>query len=90
MTFSVLARCEKTGQFGMAIATRPIAIGAKCPFVRPHIGGLMVQVLRAGRAGCLDGFTGFGTFSMGIGVPRFRMVPNKSFSVSSPVSSFGC
>jgi len=43
MTFSVLARCEKTGQFGMAIATRPIAIGAKCPFVRPHIGGLMVQ-----------------------------------------------
>ncbi len=43
MTFSVLARCEHTGQFGMAIATRPIAIGAKCPFVRPHIGGLMVQ-----------------------------------------------
>ena len=34
MTFSVLARCEKTGQFGMAIATRPIAIGAKCPFAR--------------------------------------------------------
>jgi uncharacterized Ntn-hydrolase superfamily protein len=43
VTFSVLARCEETGQFGMAIATRPIAIGAKCPFVRPHIGGLMVQ-----------------------------------------------
>jgi len=43
LTFSVLARCEQTGQFGMAIATRPIAIGAKCPFVRPHIGGLVVQ-----------------------------------------------
>jgi uncharacterized Ntn-hydrolase superfamily protein len=43
LTFSVLARCEETGHFGMAIATRPIAIGAKCPFVRPHIGGLMVQ-----------------------------------------------
>lgn len=43
MTFSLLARCETTGQFGMAIATRPIAIGAKCPFVRPHIGGLVVQ-----------------------------------------------
>jgi uncharacterized Ntn-hydrolase superfamily protein len=43
MTFSVLARCETTGQFGMAIATRPIAIGAKCPFVRPRIGGLLVQ-----------------------------------------------
>ncbi|WP_270933542.1 DUF1028 domain-containing protein [Falsiroseomonas oryzae] len=43
MTFSLLARCEETGQFGMAIATRPIAIGAKCPFVRSHIGGLVVQ-----------------------------------------------
>lgn len=43
MTFSVLARCERTGMFGMAIATRPIAIGAKCPFVRPKIGGLVVQ-----------------------------------------------
>ncbi len=43
MTFSVLGRCPETGQFGMAIATRPIAIGAKCPFVRPHIGGLLVQ-----------------------------------------------
>lgn len=43
MTFSVLARCERTGMFGMAIATRPIAIGAKCPFVRAKIGGLVVQ-----------------------------------------------
>jgi uncharacterized Ntn-hydrolase superfamily protein len=43
LTFSVLARDPKTGQFGMAIATRPIAIGAKCPFVRAHIGGLVVQ-----------------------------------------------
>ena len=43
MTFSIIARCPRTGMFGMAIATRPMAIGAKCPFVRPHIGGLMVQ-----------------------------------------------
>lgn len=43
MTYSVLARCERTGMFGMAIATRPIAIGAKCPFVRAKIGGLVVQ-----------------------------------------------
>jgi len=43
MTFSIIARCARTNMFGMAIATRPMAIGAKCPFVRPHIGGLMVQ-----------------------------------------------
>jgi uncharacterized Ntn-hydrolase superfamily protein len=43
MTFSIIARCERTGMFGIAIATRPMAIGAKCPFLRPGIGGLVVQ-----------------------------------------------
>ncbi len=43
MTFSIIARCEETGMFGMAIATRPMAIGAKCPFLAPGIGGLLVQ-----------------------------------------------
>jgi uncharacterized Ntn-hydrolase superfamily protein len=43
MTFSIIARCEKSGMFGIAIATRPMAIGAKCPFLRAGIGGLVVQ-----------------------------------------------
>jgi uncharacterized Ntn-hydrolase superfamily protein len=43
MTFSIIARCPDTNMFGMAIATRPMAIGAKCPFIRPAIGGLLVQ-----------------------------------------------
>jgi uncharacterized Ntn-hydrolase superfamily protein len=43
MTFSIIARCERSGMFGIAIATRPMAIGAKCPFLRPGIGGLVVQ-----------------------------------------------
>ena len=43
MTFSIIARCPETNMFGMAIATRPMAIGAKCPFIRPTIGGLLVQ-----------------------------------------------
>ena len=43
MTFSIIARCSRTGMFGIAIATRPMAIGAKCPFLRAGIGGLVVQ-----------------------------------------------
>ncbi len=43
MTFSIIARCERTGMLGIAIATRPMAIGAKCPFLKPGIGGLVVQ-----------------------------------------------
>jgi Family of unknown function (DUF1028) len=30
VTFSIIARCERTGMFGIGIATRPMAIGAKC------------------------------------------------------------
>ncbi|MBC7803529.1 MAG: DUF1028 domain-containing protein [Candidatus Parcubacteria bacterium] len=43
MTFSIIARCNRTGMFGIGIATRPMAIGAKCPFLRAGIGGLVVQ-----------------------------------------------
>ncbi len=43
MTFSIIARCPETGMFGIAIATRPMAIGAKCPFLKAGVGGLVVQ-----------------------------------------------
>lgn len=43
MTFSLIARCGRTGMFGIGIATRPMAIGAKCPFLKAGIGGLVVQ-----------------------------------------------
>lgn len=43
MTFSIIAHCKRTGMFGIAIATRPMAIGAKCPFLKAGIGGLVVQ-----------------------------------------------
>ena len=43
MTFSIIARCARTGMFGIGIATRPMAIGAKCPFLKAGIGGLVVQ-----------------------------------------------
>jgi uncharacterized Ntn-hydrolase superfamily protein len=43
VTFSIIARCARTGMFGIGIATRPMAIGAKCPFLKASIGGLVVQ-----------------------------------------------
>src|SRR3954465_14313880 len=43
MPFPNIAKCDKTGMFGIAIATRPMAIGAKCPFLKAGIGGLVVQ-----------------------------------------------
>ena len=34
MTFSITARCEKTGQLGIAISTKVIAVGARCTFAK--------------------------------------------------------
>ena len=38
MTFQIAGRCATTGRFGVAIATRPIAVGARCPFFAPGEG----------------------------------------------------
>ncbi len=43
MTFSITARCEKTGQFGVAVTTRVPAVGALCPFVEAGVGGVATQ-----------------------------------------------
>jgi uncharacterized Ntn-hydrolase superfamily protein len=43
MTFSLAARCERTGMFGVAITTASIAVGGRCPFVRGGVGAVLTQ-----------------------------------------------
>ncbi len=43
MTFSLAARCERTGMFGVAITTASVAVGARCPFVRGGVGAVLTQ-----------------------------------------------
>ncbi|MBA1272907.1 DUF1028 domain-containing protein [Stutzerimonas azotifigens] len=43
MTFSITGRCAKTGQMGIAISSSSIAVGARCPWVRPGIGAVSTQ-----------------------------------------------
>lgn len=43
MTFSVTARCERTGQLGVAITTSSIAVGSRCPWVRAGVGAVATQ-----------------------------------------------
>jgi len=38
MTFQIAGRCERTGRFGVAISTRPLAVGARCPYFAPGQG----------------------------------------------------
>ncbi|MDN7244638.1 DUF1028 domain-containing protein [Planococcus shenhongbingii] len=42
-TFSITARDEKTGQFGVAVSTKVPAVGCLCPFVKAGVGAIATQ-----------------------------------------------
>lgn len=42
-TFSIAARCERTGMLGVAVSTAVPAVGAICPFVKPGVGAIATQ-----------------------------------------------
>lgn len=42
-TFSISARCTRTGMLGVAVSTAVPGVGGICPFVEPHIGAVSTQ-----------------------------------------------
>jgi uncharacterized Ntn-hydrolase superfamily protein len=45
MTWSIIARDSATGQFGIAVATRFFAVGARVPYIAPGRGAIATQAL---------------------------------------------
>src|ERR1700736_5436207 len=45
MTWSIIARDNATGQFGIAVATKFFAVGARVPHIAAGIGGVATQAL---------------------------------------------
>jgi uncharacterized Ntn-hydrolase superfamily protein len=45
MTWSIIARDNATGQFGIAVATRFFAVGARVPYVAAGVGAIATQAL---------------------------------------------
>src|SRR6201994_4819328 len=45
MTWSIIARDGATGQFGIAVATKFFAVGARVPHIAPAIGAVATQAL---------------------------------------------
>jgi len=43
MTISIVARCERTGAFGVAISSSSPAVGSRCPNVRAGVGAVSSQ-----------------------------------------------
>ena len=52
-TFAISARCPETGKFGVAISTRPIGVGSRCPFIRPGLGVVVTMAVTDPRLGPL-------------------------------------
>lgn len=42
-TFSIVARCPRTGMVGVAVCTAVPAVGALCPFAKPGVGAIATQ-----------------------------------------------
>lgn len=43
MTFSIVARCERTGHLGVAVATAVPAVGSMCPYLTAGVGAASTQ-----------------------------------------------
>jgi uncharacterized Ntn-hydrolase superfamily protein len=51
MTFSVVARCARTGQFGVAVASSSPAVAARCAYARAGRGAVTTQNITDPRLG---------------------------------------
>jgi uncharacterized Ntn-hydrolase superfamily protein len=45
MTWSIIAKDNEAGQFGIAVATRFFAVGARVPFIAARVGAIATQAL---------------------------------------------
>jgi len=52
-TFSLVGRCDRTGMFGIAIATSEMAVGSRCIHVAPGAGAIVTQASTNPRLGHL-------------------------------------
>jgi len=52
-TFSIIGRCDRTGMFGIAIATAEMAVGSRCIHVAPGVGAVITQASTNPRLGHL-------------------------------------
>jgi uncharacterized Ntn-hydrolase superfamily protein len=65
-TFSLVGRCERTGMFGIAIATSEMAVGSRCIHVAPGVGAIVTQASTNPRLGHL----GLNLLRLGYPAPR--------------------
>jgi uncharacterized Ntn-hydrolase superfamily protein len=65
MTFTIIARCSRTGMLGIGTATRSPAVGVRVPFIRPRLGAVAIMAIADQRLGQ----TGLNLLEMGYKAP---------------------
>ncbi|RMF86995.1 MAG: DUF1028 domain-containing protein [Nitrospinota bacterium] len=65
-TFSIVGRCARTGMLGIGIATRSMAVGARCVYARASVGAVASQASTDPRLGLL----GLRLLEMGYSAPK--------------------
>ena len=50
-TFTIVGRCDRTGMFGVATATRSLAVGARVPHVKSQTGAIAIMAIADPRLG---------------------------------------
>lgn len=53
MTFTLIARCPRTGMLGIGTATNAFCVGVRVPFVRRRIGAVAIMAMADERLGAL-------------------------------------
>lgn len=53
MTFTLVARCERTGMLGIGTATRAPAVGVRVPHIKPQLGAVAIMAIADERLGPL-------------------------------------
>lgn len=51
MTFTVVARCKRTGMLGIGTATSSFAVGVRVPFIKPRLGAVAIMAIADERLG---------------------------------------
>ncbi|MBM3600819.1 MAG: DUF1028 domain-containing protein [Alphaproteobacteria bacterium] len=78
MTFSLLARCPRTGQFGMVISSSSVCVASRCVWLRAGVGAVGTQNITDPRLGRL----GLDLLAQGMGAAsvRDRLVDAQPFA----------
>jgi uncharacterized Ntn-hydrolase superfamily protein len=64
-TFTAIGRCARSSRLGIATATRSLAVGARVPHVRAHLGAVAIMAIADARLG----YQGLRLLEMGLKAP---------------------